>query len=76
MEPGARGNEGSALASVSAGSEYLVKQGDSLWRIAERTYGKKNADRMIGEIKKANPGLDDRLLPGQKIAMPAAPTDG
>src|SRR5262245_7504024 len=74
-EPGA-GSAGNALATLSsAGSEYLVKQGDSLWRIAEHTYGKKNADRMIGEIKKANPGLDNRLVPGQKLAMPVAPSD-
>lgn len=77
-EPGApASNAGNALASsASAGSEYLVKQGDNLWRIAERTYGKKNAARMVGEIKKANPSVDNRLVPGQKLAMPAAPTDG
>jgi phage tail protein X len=77
-EPGApAGNAGKELAtSTSAGSEYLVKQGDNLWRIAEHTYGKKNAARMIGEIKKANPGCDTRLVPGQKLAMPATPKDG
>ena len=77
-EPGAQVDHAvnAHATSASTGSEYLVKQGDSLWRIAERTYGRKNADRMIGEIKKANPGLDNRLVPGQKIAMPAAPTDG
>lgn len=76
-EPGAQAaNAGNALTSASAGSEYLVKQGDSLWRISERTYGRKNAERMIGEIKKANPGVDNRLVPGQKLTMPALSTDG
>jgi phage tail protein X len=76
-EPGANaGNAGKENAiSTSAASEYLVKQGDALWRIAERAYGKKNAARMVGEIKKANPGIDERLVPGQKLAMPAAPAD-
>ena len=76
-EPGANNNAGTAhTTAASTSSEYLVKQGDSLWRISEHAYGKKNAARGITEIKKANPGVDNRLVPGQKLSMPALPTDG
>ena len=82
-ESGGRVNEGHAseikgerTAVLSAGTSYTVKEGDSLWRIAERTYGRKNADRMVAEIKKVNPGLDDRLPVGQKLVLPKAPAGG
>jgi len=56
---------------VAGSSNYTVKRGDALWRIAARTYGNKNADRMLNEIKAANPGLDaDRLKEGQRIVLP------
>ena len=55
-----------------AAANYTVKKGESLWRIAERTYGRKNADRMIVAIKAANPGLTDNVREGQKIALPKA----
>jgi LysM repeat protein len=62
---------------VAGGTSYTVKEKDSLWRIAERTYGKKNADRMIPAIKEANPGLTPESLKiGQKIVLPAAPAGG
>ncbi|MBM3961163.1 MAG: LysM peptidoglycan-binding domain-containing protein [Planctomycetes bacterium] len=72
---GALGATG-ALASGSAtpavgGTSYTVKPGDSLWRIAERTYGRKNADKMVAAIKQANPGLGDNVRDGQKIVLPA-----
>lgn len=65
-------------AAVSGGSRaatgrtYTIQSGDSLWKIAERTYGKKDADRMIREILAANPGLTDKVRVGQKIKLPAA----
>lgn len=59
-------------APVAGGTTYTVKAGDSLWLIASRAYGRKNADRMIGEIRAANPGVDESLRPGQKLVMPAA----
>jgi LysM repeat protein len=63
---------GAANAAVGAGASYTVKAGDSLWRIAERTYGRKNADKMVAAIKQANPGLGDNVRDGQKIVLPAA----
>lgn len=76
-EPGAAraDNTGKAPANVPAaasGTEYVVKAGESLWKIADRTYGRQNAPKMIAEIKKANPSLGDTLRAGQKIVLPAA----
>lgn len=60
-----------APAATVATTTYVVKKGDALWRIADRTYGRKNADRMIGEIKALNPGLSaESLREGQKILLP------
>ena len=59
-------------AAAAATTTYVVKKGDSLWRIAERTYGRQNADRMIAQIKAANTGLGDTLREGQKIQLPKA----
>ncbi|MFY9342310.1 MAG: LysM domain-containing protein [Planctomycetota bacterium] len=80
--PGANGKTaidavaGRTSPATTGGTSYTVKGGDSLWRIAERTYGRKNADRMVGEIKAANPGLTDRVREGQKIVLPPAPPAG
>jgi hypothetical protein len=76
--PGTAGNGGAVLpgevaqpAAGSAGSRtYVVKSGDSLWKIAETLYGRKNADRMVGEIRKLNPGKTDRLQVAQKLTVP------
>lgn len=67
-----RGNEGARAPVAAATTTYVVKKGDSLWRIAERTYGRQNADRMIAQIKAANAGLGDTLREGQKIQLPKA----
>jgi nucleoid-associated protein YgaU len=71
--PGAgTGTANPAGATPVAGSRtYVVKSGDSLWKIAESLYGKKNADRMVGEIRKLNPGKTDRLQPDQKLTVPS-----
>jgi nucleoid-associated protein YgaU len=66
------GNGLAAPAATVATTTYVVKKGDALWRIAERAYGRKNADRMIGEIKAVNPGMSDSLREGQKIQLPKA----
>ena len=69
---GAAGRSDAARTAVGATTTYVVKKGDSLWRIAERTYGRQNADRMIAQIKAANTGLGDTLREGQKIQLPKA----
>lgn len=70
-EPGgARSATAKDARAVGATSEYVVKSGDALWKIAERTYGKQNAKRMVAEIQAANPGLGETLRVGQKIVLP------
>lgn len=50
---------------------YTVKEGEALWRIAARKYGRGKADRMIPRIVAANPGLDpSRLRVGQVLKLP------
>ena len=64
---------GGPTAGIAAGKSYTVKAGDSLWRIADREYGRKLADRMVKEILKTNPGLGETLRVDQKIQLPPAP---
>lgn len=74
--PGTAGDTKAADAAVSkrTAAEYVVKTGDSLWKIADRTYGRQLAARMVGEIKLANPGLDEqKLRVGAKLVLPKAP---
>ncbi|HEX5052002.1 MAG TPA: LysM domain-containing protein [Planctomycetota bacterium] len=68
-EPG-RTLEGAVAPALRAGTTYTVKSGDSLWRIADRTYGSKEAGRMVGEIRRANPGLGETLPVGKKLVLP------
>ena len=52
----------------AAGRTYLVKQGDTLFRIAKEQYGSGSQWRRITE---ANPGLTPATLKaGQKLVMP------
>lgn len=59
-----------APASLAGATRYEVKSGDSWWRIADRTYGRKNADKMVSELKRANPGSGDVLKVGQVLILP------
>lgn len=62
-----------AKAEVAAATRYEVKAGDSWWRIADRTYGRKNADKMVKEMQRANPGSGDVLKVGQVLLLPPKP---
>ena len=54
-----------------AGQEYVLRKGDTLWRIAEQAYGSGIEKR---RIKEANPWLEDkRLIPGTVVRIPAMP---
>lgn len=69
---------GGDVAVASAGmTEYTIVSGDSLWKIAQRQYGSRNASRMIEEIKKANRDIagvqSGNLKIGVKINLPPAP---
>ncbi len=56
-----------AVAPETAGTEYVVVKGDSLWKIA-----KKNGVT-VKAIEAANPGIDpDRIKVGQKLSIPGA----
>ncbi len=57
-----------AAPAPGAGGSYTVKKGDTLWSIAQRTYG--NGQRWQ-DIVAANPGLDPKKLRvGQTIVLP------
>ena len=52
---------------------YKVKDGDSIWRIATKRYGKANAPKMVQAIESLNPDVPDLgdLRIGQKVKIPA-----
>lgn len=64
--------DGAPSPVAAAGKSYTVKDKDTLWGIAAKTYGRKNADKMIPRIKDANPGLGESLRPGQTLVLPVA----
>ncbi|NIA21865.1 MAG: LysM peptidoglycan-binding domain-containing protein [Anaerolineaceae bacterium] len=53
---------------TAARNMYEVKAGDSLYDIALARYGDAS---YVEDIRHANPGLTDRIRPGQRIRMPA-----
>jgi len=63
-----------AVPATSSGRKYVIKAGDSFWRIAEREVGRKGAPKFIEQLRALNPGLDaDRLRQGAEIVLPPAP---
>ena len=62
-----------AAAAASGTEVYTVKPNDSLWKIAAKRYGDRNADRMIKEIRRLNPDLrGDLVRVDQKLVVPTA----
>ena len=51
--------------------KHTIQAGESLWKIAEREVGKKQAPAFLDKVRALNPGLDvDRLREGQVISIP------
>lgn len=59
---------GNSSGSMAPGQKYTVKRGDTLWSIAQRTYGNGNQYKKIAA---ANPSIKgDRVNVGQTITLP------
>ena len=66
-----------AEGAAAAETFYVVKAGDSLWKIAEAHYGAGKGARYM-EIFEANRPLltdPDKIYPGQRLRIPGAAGD-
>lgn len=54
-------------SSSRTGLTHIVRNGDSLWRIAQ-FYG-----TSVSELKEANRIRGDRIVPGQVLSLPGGP---
>lgn len=63
-------------AAATAARTYVVRPGDTLARIARRTYGSESAWRAIYEANRAAIADPARLRPGAVIILPRRPGDG
>ena len=56
------------LSTPASGKSYTVKKGDTLWSLAQRTYGD---GKQYKKIVSANPSIKgDQLKAGQVITLP------
>jgi nucleoid-associated protein YgaU len=75
--PGAGGSSPSVASGAGADSAgivtYTVKDGDSIWKIAKKRYGKAKQAKMVDVIKSLNPDVAnfDDLDVGQEFKIPA-----
>lgn len=58
------------VKTIEHPDEYVVQEGDTLYRLAVRFYGKISAWRRIREANKATISTDGRIRAGQKIVLP------
>jgi 5'-nucleotidase len=57
------------VSAPSGGKTYIVKRGDTLWGLAQRTYGD---GKQYRKILAANPNIKgEQLNVGQKIVIPS-----
>ena len=54
----------------TAGQDYVIKSGDSLFSIASAAYGEANAQNGVNKIKEANNLENNNITAGQKIQIP------
>ena len=65
---------GGAPASRPVGARtYVVREGDSLWSIAERQAGGRDPRPLVDAIEQANHIDAGSLVPGMSLAIPAVP---
>ena len=65
-------------SGIHGGTTHVVVAGDSLWKIAHRTYGDSDVREHIDAMLAENPSLDEDepLLLGTKIKLPAIDVKG
>jgi 5'-nucleotidase len=67
-KPAANDGIGDTAVVPASGRTYTVKKGDTLWGIAQRTYGD---GKQFKKIAAANPSIKgDQVNVGQKIVLP------
>lgn len=57
-------------AKEAARELYTVQAGDSLWKIASRRVGNKNASAYVARIQEINPQARGMIRPGMKLRLP------
>lgn len=60
----------SKLEPIPEGGIYVVQEGDTLYKIANRFYGKTFFWKKIREMNKATVSTDGRVKAGQKLVLP------
>ena len=62
---------GPAAAAAPAFTSYTVKDGDALWPILAKRFGKGKVPSLLKRVEQMNPGLNLDLLPvGKQIKLP------
>jgi nucleoid-associated protein YgaU len=65
-------NRAPPTEGLTAGTAVIVQPGNSLWRLARRTYGEGTRYALIFEANKSQIRDPDLIYPGQVFALPAA----
>ena len=69
----AREPKPAASAEPSRPDTYVVQEGDTLYRIAKRFYGRLSAWKAIRDANKAIISADNRLRAGETLKLPSVP---
>jgi Tfp pilus assembly protein FimV len=69
--PSMGGPVGAKPASQAASRTYVVRPGDTLWRIADRLVGSREDPRpMVDRLISLNGVRNGVILPGQRLTLP------
>ena len=66
---GSRGSS-SSRAAAKAASKYVVREGDTLTKIADRVYGEPGKWRVIMDVNRMRTGPDNALETGMELQIP------